>query len=173
MQVLVVRHAIAEDPADYARRHPDDAGRPLTADGRKKMRKAARGLRALVPELDLLATSPLTRAVQTAEILADEYDGPAPVQTPTLAPAQPLATLADWLDRERRREVVALVGHEPGLSRAVSWLLSGGDRSFVELKKGAACLLEFPDHVGAGLGVLRWSLSPGQLRRLGGEGGGD
>ena len=167
MQILVVRHAIAEDPAEWAQGHPDDAGRPLTADGRKKMRKAARGLHTLVPELDFVATSPLTRAVQTAEILAEEYDGPAPVQTPTLAPAQPLDALAEWLDRERRREVVAVVGHEPGLSRAVSWFLSGGDRSFVELKKGAACLLEFPDHVASGEGVLLWSLSPGQLRKLG------
>jgi phosphohistidine phosphatase len=171
MQLLVVRHAIAEDPAEYAQRHPDDAGRPLTDEGRKKMRKAARGLRTLVPELDLLATSPLTRAVQTAEIMAGEYGGPTPVKTPTLAPAQPLQALAEWLDRERRRDVVAVVGHEPSLSRAVSWLLGGGDRSFIELKKGAACLLEFPDHVGPGEGVLRWSLTPSHLRKLG-EGGG-
>ena len=171
MQLLVVRHAIAEDPAEYAQRHPDDAGRPLTADGRKKMRKAARGLRTLVPELDALATSPLTRAVQTAEILAEEFDGPTPVQAASLAPAQPLSALAEWLDRERRRDVVAIVGHEPSLSRAVSWFLSGTDRSFLELKKGAACLLEFSDHVTSGEGILLWSLSPGQLRTLGGGGG--
>ncbi len=134
------------------------------------MRKGARGLRTLVPQLDLIGTSPLTRAVETAEILAKEYDAPAPVQTPTLAPAQPLESLAEWLDRERRHEVVAVVGHEPGLSRAVSWFLSGGDRSFIELKKGAACLLEFPERVGPGFGTLVWSLGPGQLRRLGGEG---
>lgn len=170
MQVLVVRHAIAEDPADWARSHPDDAGRPLTTDGRKKMRKAARGLHTLIPALDRLASSPLTRAVQTAEILAEEYDGPAPVQTPALAPAQPLQALAEWLDRERRHDVVAVVGHEPSLSRAVSWFLSGTDRSFLEMKKGAACLLEFPGPVASGEGVLVWSLSPGQLRRLA-EGG--
>jgi len=171
MQLLVVRHAIAQDPAEYAQRHADDAGRPLTADGKKKMRKAARGLVELVPKLDLLATSPLTRAVETAAILAEAYDGPKPVRTPVLAPAQPLTTLGDWLEYERRHDVIAIVGHEPALSRAVSWLLAGGDRSFIELKKGAACLLEFAEHVGPGLGVLRWSLSPGQLRRLGGGGG--
>lgn len=173
MQVLVVRHAIAEDPADWARGHADDAGRPLTADGRKKMRKGARGLRTLVPELDLIATSPLTRAVQTAEILAKEYDGPTPVQTPVLAPAQPLEALALWLDHERRREVVAIVGHEPALSRAVSWFLASGDRSFIEMKKGAACLLDFPERVGPGFGTLVWSLGPGALRRLGEKGEGD
>ncbi|MGH2830922.1 MAG: SixA phosphatase family protein [Actinomycetota bacterium] len=167
MNLLVVRHAIAEHPADYARRHPDDAGRPLTPEGKKKMKRAARGLRALVPEIQLLATSPLTRAVETAEILAETYDGIAPVIVPALAPAQPPAALAQWLERERGHETVAIVGHEPGLSRTISWLLAGTERSFVELKKGAACLLTLPETFGAERATLLWALTPSQLRSLG------
>lgn len=166
MNLLVVRHAIAEDPAEYARDHPDDAGRPLTSEGIRKMKRAARGLRSLVPELDLLATSPLTRARETAEILAGVYKPVTPVVVSALAPGQPLADLRSWLEGARRYDAVAIVGHEPALSRGVSWLLAGGDRSFVELKKGAACLLAIPDVVGAGCATLCWALTPAQLRDL-------
>ena len=166
MQLLVVRHAIAEDPAAYARHHRDDAGRPLTPEGRKKMRQAADGLRSLVPEIDLLATSPLTRVIQTADILAAAYDGLEPVQVPALSPGEPVATLATWLEKERRHQTVAIVGHEPGLSQTVSWLLAGGERSFIEIKKGAVCLLEFANDIGAGTALLHWALTSSQLREL-------
>ena len=68
MNILVIRHAIAADRERHAEQHDgeDDGLRPLTARGRKRMREGARGLRRLVPKIDLLATSPLTRAAQTA-----------------------------------------------------------------------------------------------------------
>ena len=75
MQVLVVRHAIAEQREEFAPTGKDDSQRPLTHDGRRKMRRGAVGLRAVVPAIDVLATSPLLRAVQTAEILAAVYNG--------------------------------------------------------------------------------------------------
>ena len=69
MRLLLIRHAIAEEREDFARTGKDDGLRPLTDDGRKKMKQAARGLRGLVPDIDLLATSPLTRVVAFAERL--------------------------------------------------------------------------------------------------------
>ena len=165
-QLLVVRHANALDAAEWARAHPDDAGRPLTPEGKKKMKRVAATLRDLVPDIQQLATSPLTRAVQTAEILAAAYDGLDPVVVPVLAPAQSAADVTRWLAGERRHETVAIVGHEPGLSRVVSWLLAGSERSFVEIKKGAAVLLAFPDAVDAAAATLQWALTPSQLRGL-------
>lgn len=165
MNLLVVRHAIAMDPAEHAREHPDDASRPLTPEGRKKMQRAAQGLHSLVPELQLLATSPLTRARQTAEILAAVY-AVTPVVVPVLSPGQPVTDVGRWLERERRHDTVAIVGHEPGLSRTVSWLLAGTERPLLELKKGAACLLTIAEAVGAGSATLVWALTPAQLRRL-------
>ncbi|HEY6223949.1 MAG TPA: histidine phosphatase family protein [Gemmatimonadales bacterium] len=165
-QLLVVRHAMAADAAEYARGHPDDAGRPLTPEGKKKMKRVAEGLRTLVPEIQLLATSPLTRAVQTAEILAAAYDGVKPVVVPSLAPGQSAEEVTRWLAGERRHETAAIVGHEPALSRLVSWLLAGSERSFVDIKKGAALLLEFPDAVGAAAATLVWALTPSQIRAL-------
>ena len=165
-QLLVVRHAIAEDAAEWARNHPDDAGRPLTSEGKKKMKRVAEALRTLVPEIQLLATSPFTRAVQTAEILAAAYGGPDPVVVPVLAPAQSADDVTRWLAGERRHDTVAIVGHEPGLGRVASWLLARSERSFIEIKKGAALLLSFPDAVDAGAATLVWSLTPAQLRAL-------
>jgi phosphohistidine phosphatase len=162
MDLLVIRHAIAADPGGYA----DDAARPLTPEGKKKMRQIVRGLRSSVSTIDVLATSPLTRAVETAEIVSTEYEGIAPVVVPALAPGHPPAAVAQWLDSQRRHDVVAVVGHEPGLSCLVSWLLAGSERSFIELKKGAICRLAFPGAVAAGSATLIWALAPSQLREI-------
>ena len=165
-QLLVVRHANALDAAEWARNHPDDAGRPLTSEGKKKMKRVAQALRTLVPDIQLLAASPFTRAVETAEILAAAYDGLEPVVVPVLAPAQSPEDVTRWLVGERRHETVAIVGHEPGLGRVASWLLARSERSFIEIKKGAALLLAFPDAVDAAAATLLWSLTPAQLRAL-------
>lgn len=167
MQLLVIRHAIAEDREEFAVTGQDDDLRPLTREGRRRMRRAARGLRALVPELGVLAASPLVRAAQTAEILADEYGGQKQETWPELAPGVHPSMLVDRL-RSLRAEPgpVAVVGHEPDLGELVSWLLSGRTPSFVELKKGAACLLEFDGPPDPERARLLWLLAPGHLRRL-------
>lgn len=165
MQLLVVRHAIAEEREDWAPR--DDKLRPLTADGKKKMKEAAKGLRSLVPRVDLLATSPLTRAVQTAELLAKAYETRAHVTVDALAPGQRPPALASWLRTQGEHKTIAVVGHEPGLGAAVSWLAAGTERSFLELGKGGACLLELGERIEAGEAMLVWALRPSQLRALG------
>ncbi len=165
MNLLVVRHAIAEDPAAWSGR--DDSERPLTREGQRKMKKAAKGLRTVVDALDVLATSPFIRARKTAEILSAAYDDDDPVIVPALAPGQRPEALADWLATQLEQDAIAVVGHEPGLSVAVSWLIAGVERPVLELKKGAACLLAFPERVARGAGTLLWALTPAQLRRLG------
>ena len=99
MQVLVVRHAIAEQREEFARTGKDDSQRPLTHDGRRKMRRGAVGLRAVVPAIDVLATSPLLRAVQTAEILAAVYNG------------RNMVTVKGALSRQRVSPVPPVVAH--------------------------------------------------------------
>src|SRR5215510_10054248 len=112
MQLLVVRHAIAEDRENWAPR--DDKLRPLTDDGKKKMKEAAKGLRALVPRVDVLATSPLTRALQTAQLLAKDYRMGDPVTVGALGSGQRPPALATWLRTRSFQRAVAGVGHEPG-----------------------------------------------------------
>src|SRR5881628_2864960 len=147
MRLLVVRHAIAEDREAFARSHKDDADRPLTAEGRRKMEQAALGLKELIPELDLLAASPYKRALDTAEIVAGAYGSLTVERVPELAPG-------------------VGVDREPDLSRLVCTLLANTNGPFLELRKGAACLLEFPGPVGKGAATLDWFLGPKHLRRL-------
>ena len=166
MRLLVVRHAAAEDKDEFARTGRSDDLRPLTAEGRRDMREAARGLRDVVPKLDVLATSPLVRAVETAEILGAAYDRKH-VIVEALRPESRYDDLARWAREHAKQDVVAIVGHEPHLSGLVSWLLVGANRSFLDLKKGAACMLEIEDAPSAGSAVLLWSMAPKQLRAIG------
>lgn len=166
MELLVVRHAIAEDREAFARTARDDAERPLTAEGRRKFARGARGLRNLVKRIDLLATSPLARAAQTAELLADAYGPVTTVRLPELAPDADPSDLVRWLRRQRRRRVVAVVGHEPHLSRAISLVICGRPSGTLALRKGGACLLLLGTAAG-GRAQLRWLLTASQLRRLG------
>lgn len=165
MQLLVVRHGIAEEQEDWAPR--DDALRPLTDDGKKKMKEAAKGLRSLVPRIDFLASSPLTRAMQTATILSKAYETSQPATVDALVPGQRPPAFADWLRQHLARKTVAVVGHEPSLGSIVSWLAAGSERSFVELGKGGACLLELGAKAEAGEAMLLWVLRPSHLRALG------
>jgi phosphohistidine phosphatase len=163
MQLLIIRHARAEERGLLRR----DAGRRLTKDGRADMRKAAKGLSRLIDNLDVLATSPLARARETADILADVLDGPAPTGLQLLEPGGSTEKLLAWIAEQPADATVALVGHEPDLSCFAGYVLGGKADSFVELKKGAACLISFEREPKAGEGRLQWLLAPSQLRKLG------
>jgi phosphohistidine phosphatase len=167
MKLLIIRHATAEEREDFARTGKDDRLRPLTDEGRKKMKQAARGLRALVPEIDLLATSPLTRSAQTGAIVDSVYGGLSEVEIEELAPEASPVELLGWL-RRQTAETIALVGHEPSISLSVSWLLTGSEKRIFAFRKGGACLLEFPGEVGGGTATLLWALTPALLRLLAG-----
>jgi phosphohistidine phosphatase len=163
----MIRHAIAEEREDFARTGKDDDLRPLTDEGRKKMKQGARGLREIVPEISLLATSPLTRAAQTAAVLDSVYDGLDEVEIDVLRPEAAPEDFLRWL-RQQEAETIAVVGHEPSISLLLSWLLTGTEKRILSFRKGGACLLEFRGEVGAGTSTLLWALTPGQLRNLAG-----
>ena len=171
MRLLVIRHAIAEDREAFALAQGDDAARPLTAEGREKMQRGAVGLKQLVPDIDLLAASPLKRALETAEIVARVYGGLKVERVAELAPGTPLERVLAWVTELPERGTVALVGHEPDLSRMVCALLASPNGPLLEFRKGAACLLEFTSHVGPGAAILDWFLGPKHLRRLGADRG--
>ncbi len=165
-EFLIVRHGIALNRLIAAEQHVRDERRELIEKGRQRMQQIARGLRHTIDSPQVILTSPLLRAAQTADILAQAF-GQVPVhETDALAPgALPEQLLAQSLGY-RDGGVIALVGHEPGLSEWVGWLLTGSPRSLMVLKKGGACLVDFPDHGRAGEGVLRWHMAPRQMRML-------
>ena len=166
MKLLIVRHATAADKEEFARTGKSDDLRPLTPAGKREMREVARGLREVVPAVDVLATSPLVRAVQTAQILAEPYKRKL-VSVESLRPEARYEDFAVWARAHGGEKTVAIVGHEPHLSGLASWFLASSKRSLLELKKGAACLLEFEESPGAAAGTLLWSMAPKHLRAVG------
>jgi phosphohistidine phosphatase len=166
MQLVIIRHAIAEDPKEFASTGRPDSQRPLTDDGVVKMKRGVRGLRELVPEINLIATSPYVRAMETAKIVANGYKGTRIVIIHELTPEGSFDAFVAWQRELKDVPVVAVVGHEPHLSELASWLLSGTQRSFIDFKKGAALAMDFEGVPGAGTGVLLWSIAPRQLREI-------
>jgi len=167
MRVLLLRHGIAEDRAAWAAGGQGDAARPLTDEGRRRMKKISAALARLEPELALVATSPAVRARETALILHSALPrGVELAERGELAPAAGADAALKWLQSQRQQPAVALVGHEPNLSLLAGLLLAGAERSLLDLKKGGAALLDFPGKVAAGTAVLLWHLTPGQLRRI-------
>ena len=167
MKLLVIRHGIAEDKAEFAKTGQSDDLRPLTDEGRKKMRRIAKGLCELVPEVNVLASSPLVRARETAEIVAKAYKRDIDEFTEVLRPEARYQDGLRWLTGHTSKGTVAIVGHEPHLSEFASWLVCGAEQSRLELKKGGACLLDFDGAPSRGGARLEWLAIPAQLRAVG------
>lgn len=165
LEIYVVRHAIAEDRD--RERWPDDSQRPLTVDGRKKFEDAARGLRRMAPEVSLLYSSPYVRAADTARILERQTGWPEAELRDELTPAFGPPEVLDVLRSQPDAAVVAVVGHEPGLSELVSYLLTGdAGRMMMTFKKGGAVALSAPGVPSPGGCALEWMLPPRALRRI-------
>lgn len=165
-QIVVIRHAPAEEREHAHRQGRPDAERALTDEGRAKMQEVAAGLRHGVAHLDVIASSPLRRARETAEIVAQHFAPLRPVECEALVPEAHPEELLDWL-RMQQKGCIAVVGHEPDLSVWVSWALTGDAIPLLHLKKGGACLLEFPGGKWrAGGAILQWAMTPNQLSQL-------
>lgn len=167
MNLYLLRHGIAgaAEPTE------SDGERPLTPKGIKRMRRAARGLRRLGISFDAILTSPLVRARQTADIVANALGLEAQLEEiPELSPASSVDRLISSLTRFQKREHVLLVGHNPLLPDAASVLIAGKkENSFqIDLKKGGLCRIEIEGLPPDTPGTLHWFLTPKQLRRLGG-----
>lgn len=158
---LVIRHGYTQDVAASGL----DADRSLTTEGAEEIEQIGAGLAVLQRAPRVIVTSPHVRAVETAERIAAAFGGIAvePVEAlmPGAMPAAILAVVAEHCPGDRSG--IAVVGHEPDLGRFVSHALSGSERSYYSLRKGAACLLEFPAVPRAGNATLEWALEPGHL----------
>ena len=165
MQILIIRHALAEDRETFARRDQDDDLRPLTKKGRTRMKRNAMGLTRLA-NIDLVGHSPLVRAVQTAGIIGEAYPGARVMEVPELAPGRGPETVAHWLGFVSRDATLAMVGHEPDLGELVAWFCTGVAAPFMHLKKGSAVMLRCERPGGPGCAELEWAVTPRQLRLL-------
>ena len=161
-ELYFIRHGLAEERGEA---WPDDMKRPLTDEGMSRMRKAARGLARLGVSVDVVLTSPLVRARQTAEIVAAGLDPrPSLVNVDSLSPDGTYAAVIADLEKYVRKSRIALVGHEPMMGELAARLI--GSRHPMEFKKGAVCRIDVEDLPPAGPGDLRWLLTPKILTAL-------
>ena len=173
MELYLLRHGDAVDRATGG--YATDDERPLTGAGRAEARRAAGALAELGVKPELVLTSPLARAAETAaiaaELLRPRYGAH---ESAALAPGgTPAAVLAavtgygDYFgvgDAPVRR--VLLVGHMPDLGELAGWLVWGRAELALRLRTGGMCRIDLPADPAAGAGDLRWLLPPRLLRRL-------
>lgn len=162
IELYLIRHGIAEERGPE---WPDDTERPLTAEGKKRLREEARGLAKLGLRLDVMLTSPLTRARQTASVLAKGLPGRCPVEfMDALSPGSSYRRFLHELSAHAGRERIGCVGHEPDIGEFAARLI-GASRALA-FKKGAVCRIDLDALPPSGPGALRWLATPRLLRLI-------
>ena len=143
MEVYLIRHGIAVE------RNPDtdDRLRPLTKIGREKTALVAKRLLATGLRFELILTSPLVRAAQTAKILQQAGLSKKVINYAPLQPDGAIAEWLEWLEQYRLDNSdakIALVGHQPDLGDWAEMLLWGTIKKQIVLKKAGVIGLKLP-----------------------------
>jgi phosphohistidine phosphatase len=160
MDIYFLRHASANhyDPTG------NDDKRPIDKTGEQQSHDVGRALAALELKLDVMISSPLTRAVQTAEITASELGHKDKIVVD--AGLRPEASYADFealLARYRKKKAIMVVGHNPSMTDFLARMLSGESAGFIDFKKGAVAKVE---RDGSQPAVLKWCLPPKVVRAI-------
>ncbi|MDI6740929.1 MAG: phosphohistidine phosphatase SixA [Candidatus Edwardsbacteria bacterium] len=166
MNLYLLRHGIAADRGDP--KYPSDDARPLTIEGKRKMLQAAKGMKTLGLEFDLILSSPILRAKQTAEIAAAVFDLEKYLRFSQHlgGGGDPRLLIKEICGEHSNRNDILLVGHEPYLSALVSKLVCGDEGIAIDFKKGGLCLLAIESLRWGKCAALCWLLTPGQLRAV-------
>jgi phosphohistidine phosphatase len=164
MRLYIVRHGIAVPHGSFGVSEED---RPLTQEGIDKMKKGAEGLQALGAVPELVLSSPLPRALQTAEIVIAACKKKVPLKLfPALAPGGNRSEIYRELAAHASLESIMLVGHQPALGEIAGEIAFGTANHYLELKKGGACALDVERVKPVPRGNLVWLLTSSILRRV-------
>lgn len=158
MKLYFMRHGIAipraEDTPDFSR--------PLTPEGIAKTTRVAQRLKEININFDLVLTSPLTRAQQTAKILQQEGLTQQVDELSALVPGGKLADFSYWLTNcPKKYDALALVGHQPDLASWAETIVWGKYQEKIILKKAGIIGIQLADYVSLiGQGELFLLTSP-------------
>jgi len=148
-----------------------DADRALTAEGKRKMLRIAAGLKRLGVVPDVVLSSPLRRAEETAAVVAGVLAPELPVEPyPLLAPGHAAVEVLKGLRSYRTARALVLVGHQPDLGLLASQLLTGSGRlAPLPFKKGAVAAVRVEALPPRAAAELLWFMTPKQLRAVAGR----
>ncbi|PYV31408.1 MAG: phosphohistidine phosphatase SixA [Acidobacteria bacterium] len=164
-ELYIMRHGIAVTRG--AGSFADDSKRPLTPEGKMKVQEIAKGLLRLGFEVDWILTSPLVRAVETAEIVSDALRPSVPTDfVEALKPGGSPEAVITFLARHLERRRILVVGHEPDLSEMAARLVGAGRNANLGFKKAGCCLIRFTEFPPKAPGELVWWLTPRIMRKL-------
>lgn len=160
MNIYFLRHASAGQHSLGG----NDEKRPLDKTGERQSHDVGRALAALDPKLEVIISSPLTRALQTATIAAAELGHKDKIVTDDgLRPEASYEQFENLLARYGKRKAILLVGHNPSMTEFLMEMLAGGSAEFLDFKKGAVAKIEKADRQSA---VLKWCLTPKLVRAI-------
>jgi len=163
MDLFVLRHGKAGPSADGT----DDSKRALTGDGKKEIRKVGKWMRRKKFRFDVIATSPLTRAYETAEIVARSLGQKNRLAVwEELAPGGDPDTICYHAAQYGEEASVLLTGHEPLLSMLVSRIIAGDDSVSLILAKGGLAKIRNYSFDKRPSGDLQWLLTLGQMMEM-------
>ena len=162
MIIYFLRHG----SAGQSRTNPaQDAKRPLDKEGIEQCGYMGRALASLDVQVDIIISSPLKRATQTASLIANEigHDGKL-LFSPALDKDADKEMFRQLLESHAKQDAIMLVGHNPNLSQFLSLIISGGaDDRGIQLKK---CAVARVDWSGRKPAILNWCLSPKVVRSI-------
>lgn len=166
MNLFILRHGLAANPGeDGLPKDLPDADRPLTAKGKQKLWRTTEAMQAMEIKFDVVVSSPLLRAMQTAQIVTEAMAlRKKLVLTDNLAPGGSPKSLVEQINAlDARAKNILLVGHEPYLSKLIALLCAGNTSAALDLKKGGLAKLELQKLRYARCATLAWLLTPKQL----------
>lgn len=164
-EFYIMRHGIAVTRGSAG--FSDDAKRPLTPQGKQRMRQISEGLKRVGFDVDWIVSSPLVRAVETAEIVAETLGSNLPLEfCEALRPGGSAEALIAFLAKRPERKRVLVVGHEPDLGEMAARLVGAGRHANLSFKKGGCCLITFDAFPPKSPGRLLWWLTPRLMRKL-------
>lgn len=157
MEVLLVRHGIAESEIAAMRSGRHDEERRLTAEGIRETEAVAEAMKIRVGKVDRIYHSPFMRAKETAAIFSAKFSEAALEQAAGFTPDSDPRELGDFLAGLKGVDRVMIVSHEPFLSAVLSYLLTGGFRIASGFERAGVASVEWG---GAGSSRLNYMVSP-------------